>query len=235
MRRESPDCTIRTAQVRPGDILRSKTHVFSAMDQWASRAGAAVPLSEWRGRIELEQFLAGPPGVRVAAGSGGGGKGGKAEAGATTGVTGMGGVESSGSSRMDNDNTSGSSERREGPVTASFDVSSWGIVSRPQVSILHICMSSLGSTTPLSGLEVLLGYKNACICPIALGASHCTFGRITTSSMSPSHTRLQVGQGDLVWSTVKSVKPYGVFVSLSKQQDALMPVSQVSRGGRLCL
>ena len=132
MRRESPDCTIRTAQVRPGDILRNKTHVFSAMDQWASRAGAAVPLSEWRGRIELEQFLAGPPGVRVAAGGDSGGKGGKAEAGATTGVA--GGVESSGSPRMDDDDTSGPSERREGPVPASLDVSSWGIVSRPQAS-----------------------------------------------------------------------------------------------------
>ena len=46
---------------------------------------------------------------------------------------------------------------------------------------------------------------------------------------------LQVGQGDLVWSTVRSVTSSGVFVSLSKQQDALIPISQVCSTGRVTL
>ena len=55
-------------EVRPGDMLRQPKHVMAGLEQWAARGGR-TPLQEWRGRLELEQFVAG---------NAGGGKGSKA-------------------------------------------------------------------------------------------------------------------------------------------------------------
>ncbi|GAX85431.1 hypothetical protein CEUSTIGMA_g12847.t1 [Chlamydomonas eustigma] len=44
-------------EVRPGDMLKRKAHVFAVMEQWAARAGT-MPLYQWRGQLELQQFLA---------------------------------------------------------------------------------------------------------------------------------------------------------------------------------
>jgi hypothetical protein len=44
-------------EVRPGDMLKRKAHVFATMEQWSARGGA-VPLYQWRGELELRQFMA---------------------------------------------------------------------------------------------------------------------------------------------------------------------------------
>ena len=54
-------------EVRPGDMLRQPKHVMAGLEQWAARGGR-TPLQEWRGRLELEQFVLG---------NAGGGKGSK--------------------------------------------------------------------------------------------------------------------------------------------------------------
>lgn len=128
------------------------------MDQWAARAGS-VPLNEWRGKIELEQFLAGPVGRSPSSGR---------------------------PSKRDGDSAG---EYRDSP-------------------------------------EALKGPGGA-----ATATASTPIGASSSSSLDTSPwgltMRPQVGRGDLVQSTVKTVTSSGVFVGLSKKQDGLIPVSQV--------
>ena len=133
-------------EVRPGDMVDHRAHVFAAIEQWKARGGS-TPLGEWRGRIELEQFLAGDAGQV----KGGGAKGQSSTAAAAVAAAG------------DEQEVPGN-EGREGAARAD---NAWGLITQPILSRGDLVRGKVTSTQSF-GVFVSLGGVMDALLPTGL-------------------------------------------------------------------